>query len=119
MKQHSFAQSFIFAAKGVKYSLVSQRNMKIHLLATVIVMGAGIYFSLELWEWCLIVFAIGLVWVAEIFNTALEEMIDLVSPHYNVRAGNAKNLAAGAVLIAAINAFVIGVLVLGPYIINK
>ncbi len=66
-------------------------------------------------EWCILIFCIGLVWMAETFNTALETITDLVSPEQNLLAGKTKDLAAGAVLLAAITAAVIGLIIFVPY----
>jgi len=94
--------------------LRTQVNARIHLLATVVVVAAGFWWKLSASEWVAIVAAIGLVWTAEAMNTAIEAVVDLVSPEYHVIAGRAKDIAAGAVLCAAITAVVIGALIFGP-----
>jgi diacylglycerol kinase (ATP) len=110
--------SFKFALKGIKFMLLSQHNAWIHLFFTIMVIVFGIWLNLSRGEWATLVFAMGLVWMAETFNTALERLTDLVSPEYNKLAGQAKDLAAGAVLITAIAAAVIGILVFLPKIFN-
>src|SRR5688572_20849732 len=90
--------------------------MKLHVIAAAGALFLGWFFHIKNSEWCWIILAIGLVWMAEIFNTALEKLTDLVSPEYNELAGKAKDLAAGAVLMAAFTAVVIGCLIFFPYI---
>ena len=76
--------------------------------------AAGFWFGISRGEWCAVIAAIGLVWTAEGLNTALEAVVDLVSPDQHPLAGRAKDVAAGAVLCAAISALVIGLLIFGP-----
>ncbi len=92
----------------------TQVNARIHLGATVVVVAAGFLCKLSAGEWMAIVAVIGMVWTAEGLNTAIEAVVDLVSPEYHPLAGRAKDVAAGAVLCAAIAAVVIGVIVFGP-----
>ena len=94
--------------------LRTQANARIHLAATVVVLAGGFLGRLSCGEWCAVVAAVGLVWTAEGLNTAIEAVVDLVSPEYHVLAGRAKDLAAGAVLCAAIAAAIIGALIFGP-----
>ena len=105
-------KSFRYAFLGIITAFRSQHNLWIHLAATLVVICLGFVFHLTMTEWMLITFAIGLVWVAEILNTAIETLVDMVSPEYNEKAGRVKDLAAGAVLIAAIIAIVIGGIIL-------
>ena len=111
---HKRYHSFRYAIKGIGAAFRSEQNMQLHVLATVLVVLAGIYFELNQTEWGLLVLAIGLVWAMEIMNTAVETVVNLVSPQQHPLAGKAKDLAAGAVLVAAITAAIIGLLVLGP-----
>ncbi len=94
--------------------LALQANARIHALATVVVVALGFVLGLVRWEWCAVIGAIGLVWTAEGVNTAIEALTDLVSPGEHPLAGRAKDIAAGAVLCAAVAAAVIGVIVFGP-----
>lgn len=105
---------FADAAAGLAYVLRSQTNAQIHAVATFAVVGAGFYFRLQRGEWAMIVAAIALVWTAEALNTAIEAVVDLVSPEQHPLAGRAKDAAAGAVLAAAIGAAIIGAIVFGP-----
>ncbi len=90
--------------------------MRWHVLSAGAVVAAGFYFGLTNMEWVVICFAIGLVWMAELFNTALEVVVNLVSPERHPLAGKAKDIAAGAVLIASLTAAVAGLLVFLPYL---
>jgi len=106
-------KSFAYALKGAGFLIRSQPHARIHLLATVIVVTLGTYCNLDRLEWCLLIIAIMNVWIAEGMNTALETLADAVCPHRNPLIGRAKDLAAAAVLIAAIGAVLIGILVFG------
>ena len=117
MKSPSFLASLRYAASGIVYALVSQRNMKIHLVATLLVISAGLFFGLNRVEWSLIILTVTVVWATEIINTSLEEVVDLISPQYDVKAGRAKNLSAGAVLVTALGAVLVGIMVFGPRIL--
>jgi len=109
--------SFGYAFKGLATLIVSQPNARIHLLATLLVLSAGSYFDLQRWEWVSIVLAVALVLAAEAVNTALEFLTDLVSPDYHRLAGKAKDVAAAAVLLAAIGAACVGILIFLPYVV--
>lgn len=105
-----------YALAGLRTLLRTQHNAWIHAAATVLVIGAGLSFGVSLAEWCWLVLAITLVWVAEALNTALEFLADAVTREPHPLIGQAKDLAAAAVLIAAIGALTIGLLVLGPHL---
>lgn len=105
--------SFGYAFKGIATLVRTQRNAQIHLVATVIVVIAGFALDLTPKEWCLISFAVAGVWVAEALNTAIEFLADAAVPERHPLVGKAKDVAAGGVLIATVNAVVVGVLVLG------
>ena len=111
-----FLQGFVHAGRGIITSLGEQLNLKVHLLATLVVAGAGLYFSITRMEWLAIILTIGLVWVAELFNSALEYLTDLVTKDHHPLARKAKDAAAGAVLAAAIMAVVVALFVFGKYL---
>ncbi len=111
-------RSFIFAFKGIGTVLQTQPNFRIHLAIATIVLITGILIQLTMTEWCIIVVAISLVLSLEMINTALEFLVDLVSPQYAEKAGKVKDLAAGAVLISAIGAAIVGILIFGQKILN-
>jgi diacylglycerol kinase (ATP) len=98
----------------VVFLLRTQTNARFHLVATVVVLGAGFGWGITRAEWLAVVGAIGLVWTAEGLNTAIEAVVDLASPERHPLAERAKDIAAGAVLLAALAASVIGLLVFGP-----
>ena len=99
--------------------IASQHNAWIHAAATVVVVIAGVYLGLTRVEWCLIILAIISVWTAEALNTAFEFLTDVASPEFHPLAAKAKDVAAGAVLIAAIGSVFIGILILGPHVLAK
>lgn len=107
-------QAFRFAAQGVVGCVATQRNMKIHLAAALVVTAAGIWCALELWQWCAVVLCIGFVCALECVNTAVEAVVDLVTEEYHPLAKVAKDCAAGAVLLAAAMSVVVGLLVFVP-----
>jgi diacylglycerol kinase (ATP) len=110
-------QSFGFAIKGLKTLFQTQANARIHALAIVVVTVLGFYFNLESSEWRSVVLAFAMVISTEAMNTAVEFVVDLVSPDYHPLAGKAKDVAAAAVLMAAIGAVVIGLLIFLPKIL--
>jgi diacylglycerol kinase len=112
---HGRVLSFKYAFKGIWTMLCTQRNAWIHLLATIVVLIFGLFCNLTRFEWCWIVLAIISVWTAESLNTALESLTDLASPEIHPLAEKTKDVAAGAVLITAIGAAVIGLLIFTPH----
>jgi len=108
--------SFGFAFKGISTLISSQPNARIHLVAMMVVIAAGIFFRVSNTEWLVLTLTMTLVMAAEGFNTALEFLTDLVSPNYHELAGKTKDVAAGAVLITAIGAIVIGMIIFVPKI---
>lgn len=109
-------KSFRYAFKGIQVLLKSQHNAWIHAAATMLVISASCFYKLSRIEWCWIVLAILIVWIAEAFNTALEFLADAVTQNSHPLIGKAKDVAAGAVLIAAFGAVSIGLLIFGPYL---
>jgi diacylglycerol kinase (ATP) len=107
---------FAYALQGVAFLVRTQANARLHLLATVAVCVAGAALDLARAEWRWVTVAIVLVWSAEAFNTALEQLADALHPERHPAIGHAKDVAAAAVLIAAAGAAVIGVLVFAPHL---
>ena len=103
-----------FALRGIADMLRTQRNVRIHLAATVAVVITGFVLRISAGEWALLVFAIGSVWAAETANTALEILADRITTEIDPQIRRAKDIAAGSVLLASITAAVIGILILGP-----
>jgi diacylglycerol kinase (ATP) len=114
LRRTTLANAFRVAFNGFIYGLRTQRNLQIHLVIGGLVAVAGLVLRLDRWEWCLIVLCIGLTWTAELLNTAIEVLVDLLSPEYHERARVAKDVAAAAVLCAAITSATVGLLVFGP-----
>lgn len=112
-------KSFRYAFVGIWTMISSQHNAWIHAAATFFVIITGAYFGLTKAEWCWIILAVTSVWTAETVNTAFEFLVDLVSPEYHPIAGKVKDVAAGAVLITAIGAALIGLVIMGPYALEK
>ena len=110
--------SFKYATEGIVSSFRTERNMKIHVLAMIIVIALSFFFKLDKVEWSLIIIAIVSVISAELFNTAIETVVDMISPEKNPKAKLVKDIAAGAVLVVAIGAAIIGFIVFGPKVIN-
>ena len=110
--------SFHYAFKGLWYIISTQTNMQIHLFATVLVTFAGFYFKITVYEWLALILIIALVLVSEIVNTAIEEIVNFISPEFNKQAGLIKDLGAAFVLIAAIFAVIIGAIIFIPHFIE-
>lgn len=108
------AASFGYAFRGVWAALRTEVHLWFHAAATVAVVGLGLYCGLERWEWAAVALAVGAVWCAELVNTAIEAVVNLVSPDYHPLAGRAKDVAAGAVLVMALAALAVGLLIFGP-----
>jgi len=111
------AKSFARAGRGLWLFIRTTPNAWIQIVIFVLVIKFGVYFKVSYLEWAMLVFAGGLVFVAEAFNTSIEIDMDLTSPNYHPYARDTKDVAAGAVLLSAITAVVIGVLVFGHYLI--
>lgn len=109
-------RSFGHAFRGLGTLLRTQHNARIHALATVVVVSAGAILRISPTEWALIALAVACVWAAEALNTSIEFLVDLVSPDVHPLAAKAKDVAAGAVLVAAIGSLIVGVLVFGPHL---
>lgn len=111
--------SFKYAFNGIIYLIKSQQNAWIHLCAAGIVITAGFYFSVSITEWIILTLTIGMVFSAEAINTAIEIIMDKISPDLDKTTGRIKDIAAGAVLIAAIAALIVGGLIFIPKIIAQ
>lgn len=122
-KQEKFSISkrlkiFTYASNGLKVLFQEEHNSRIHLFATVCVIVAGVLLKLSILEWVAVAFAVGLVFSGEIFNSAIEDLADVVCPERDERIKKVKDLAAAAVLVNALTAAVIGLLVFVPKIIH-
>lgn len=116
---YSRIKSFRYAFEGWGYVLRTQHNAWIHALVSVAVFILGFWLRLTRLEWAILILTILLVWMAEFMNTALEAVVDMVSPEFHPLAKVAKDVAAAAVLVGAAGAVLIGLLILGPPLLLK
>lgn len=107
-------RSFHFAFRGILRMIRCQHNAWLHAAATLLVLAAGILLRISRPDWCWIILAISIVWTAEALNTAFEFLADAASPNFHPLIRDAKDVAAGAVLITALAAALIGAIVLLP-----
>lgn len=110
MRSRSLLWSFNFAIEGMVYALRTQRNMRLHALAAVIVLTAGVLLGVQRWEMVAILLTIAFVFVTELANTAVEATVDMMVDTYDPMAKVAKDVAAAAVLVASLNAVAVGYL---------
>lgn len=113
---HKHVKSHAYAWNGVYLIFASQLNFRIELFITILVIIAGFYFNISLAEWYGVVFSCALVLLAEALNSALEKACDAITTKHHGAIRYAKDVAAGAVLLAAAGAIVIGVIVFGPHV---
>jgi diacylglycerol kinase len=121
MNQHAFSwkkrgHSIGFAWQGIMSFFRTEHNARIHAAFTLIVLLLGLLFHIAAWEWCMLVIIMSMVWMAEIFNTAIEKAMDHVSMEVHPRIKLVKDLSAAAVLLTAIAAVIIGLFVFIPKI---
>lgn len=109
-------RSFLYAVNGIKLFFSAGQNMRINFVAVLVVTAAGLYFHITPTEWCLVVLCFATVIAAEGFNTALEELADLVHPDQHPAVGRLKDLAAGAVLLLTLASAIVAVFIFGKYI---
>lgn len=118
MKVRNLLDSFKYAVLGISYTLKTQRNMRIHFVAAILVLYLGHFLNFSEIELLILFFTISLVIVTEMINTAIEKTVDMFTKDYNPLAEIAKNVAAGSVLIAAINAIIVAYLLFFHRIFN-
>lgn len=107
----NFRRSFFFALQGLRTAIMTERNIKVMLVAAIVVIAFGFTLSLDLVSWGIILLCCGMVITAELINTAIETVVDLVSPEFHPLAGRAKDISAAAVWILSITAAIVGLLV--------
>jgi diacylglycerol kinase len=110
-------KSIRIALEGIKYVLVTQQNARIHGAFTLAVILFALLLRMTRVELVSLLLVIGLVWTAEIFNTAMEVLVDMVSPEHSQGAKIIKDISAGAVLISAIISVLVGIIVFGPKVL--
>lgn len=111
-----FIRGFTYAFSGLWYALRTQRNARVHLAIALFAIFAGILLRISSVEFAIIFVAIASVFISEMFNTVMELCVDLASPEYHPLAKIAKDVAAGAVLLNAILAVIIGLFIFGPHL---
>jgi diacylglycerol kinase len=109
-------KSFGYAWKGIAVAIREQRNLRIHLSITLLVIVAGFYFHITTVEWCILLLCIGLVTGLEMINSSIENLVDLVTREHKPLAGKVKDIAAGAVLMVSVISVIIGLIIFLPYI---
>ncbi|MEP7198859.1 MAG: diacylglycerol kinase family protein [Chloroflexota bacterium] len=110
----AFLRSFVFAFDGIAHVVRTQRNMRVHLLVAALVTLLGVWVRLSPTEWAICALTMGVVFAAEMLNTVIESLVDLASPDHHDLAKIAKDAAAGAVLVLAIFATLVGIFILLP-----
>jgi diacylglycerol kinase len=112
--QTNFIVSFKCAFAGLRYAFQTQRNFRFHLGTAVFVLIAAYWLDVTPAAWAVLILTISCVLVVELLNTAIEVMVDIISPDYHPLAKTAKDLAAGAVLLVAITSVLVGIVIFGP-----
>lgn len=111
-------KSFKYAFQGLISLIKDEPNARIHIFASLVVIISGVFFELTSFEWIGIFFSIGFVLSAEAFNTSIENLADFISPERNNAIKKVKDIAAAAVLVSALTAFIIGLIVFGPKLVG-
>ena len=106
--------AFVFALQGIKHGWKCEEHLRIHTLAAVVAIMLGILLRINLWEWCVVLLSIGIVISAELMNAAIERLADRITKEKDPLIGQAKDLAAGAVLIVSLVALVLGMIIFLP-----
>lgn len=117
MKRHHLLTSFRVAFEGIGAGFISCPNMKIHLAAAILALIGGFIFAIHAWEWVAIVLCISAVVSLELINSAIEEVMDIVSPEIHPKVKFVKDVSAGAVLIASIGSLIIAAIIFLPKVL--
>lgn len=115
----SRGKSFLHAFSGWWYVIRSQKNAWVHTASTIIVLAIAIWLALPAWQIAILILTISIVWTSEFINSALEAVVDLASPYKHPLAKVGKDVGAAAVLIAALSSVIVGILLLGPPLLEK
>lgn len=118
VKSKKIANSFRYAFEGFISSFKTERNMKIHIIIMILVIIAGILLKINKYEWIICIICFSIVIGGELFNTAIETVVDIVMPYKNEKAKFVKDVAASGVLIFAIGSAIIGLIIFVPNIIK-
>ena len=114
-----FRKSFLFAIQGFRTAIATERNIKVMLAVGACAVVAGLTLQLDLLSWAIVLLCCGVVIMAELMNTAVETVVDLVSPEFHPLAGRAKDIAAAAVWVLSVIVAIVGVLVFANAIIAR
>ena len=114
----NFFKSFVYAFNGIFTTIKKERNIKIHIIIMILVIIFGIILKISKIEWIICITLFGLVISMELINTAVENTVDLITKEKNEQAKNAKDVAAGAVLVSAISSAIIGVIIFLPKVLS-
>ena len=118
MKNKKLINSFKYAFSGIISAFKTERNMKIHVSIMLLVILCGIIFKLETWEWIVCICLFALVIGGELFNTAIETVVNMITMEKNEKAKIAKDVSAGAVLVTAIGSAIVGLIIFIPKVVN-
>lgn len=113
---NGFVNSFKYAIKGIGWAAKLDRNVRFHIVVSFLVLGASYFYKISKFEFVFVLFAIFFVLITEMINTAIEEMTNLITKEHHREAMIAKDVAAAAVLLAAIFAAVVGIIIFSPYV---
>jgi diacylglycerol kinase len=116
--QQGFGQSFLHAWHGLRHIFLHERNARIHLMFALAAFLTGVWLRVSAVQLAAVFFAVIIVFLAEIFNTAIERTLDIVDMNENPRVKLIKDMAAGAVLVAAVAAVMVGVAIFAPYMLG-
>jgi diacylglycerol kinase len=108
--------SFRYAFEGLSTVSRTEQNFRVHLFVAALVVVAGIYFHLRVWEWVVIIMFILLVFLLEMLNTVFERLVDMLKPRVHLYVRDIKNITSSMVLITAVSAVIIGILIFGQYL---
>lgn len=114
-----FRKSFLFAIQGFRTAVTTERNIKVMLCVGALAVVAGLILQLDLLSWAIVLLCCGVVIMAELFNTAIETVVDLVSPEFHPLAGRAKDIAAAAVWVLSLIVAIVGLLVYANAVLSR
>ncbi len=106
--------AFVFALRGIKHGWKREVHLRVHTLAAIVAIMLGYFLRVNLWEWCVVLLSIGIVISAELMNAAVERLADRITKEQDPLIGQAKDLAAGAVLIVSLGALAVGMIIFVP-----
>lgn len=117
-KNKNFISALKNSFNGIKYVFTTQRNLKIQVIISIIVILASLFFKISFIEWAVVILIICMVFFAELVNTVVETIVDMITIEYNESAKIAKDISAGAVTLVSITSVIIGLLIFLPSILE-